>query len=332
MAFAGCVASWNYVMVLLNKIIMRITIVIFLLIIGCNPNKSDYTIKGKYEEVLFAGIENGNINFVAKELNGQYVINNNFVQHKIPIQSDVLRALMVEDNLYLLTKEESSNFSEKKYVLSIFDSRTLNLVLLDTITGSGRFPAFYKYLNQGIVVHCYRNNSSFYRIIDSDYAMTPWNKYNGLYWLESNDDKVLYYNRFGLHISNELKDSSFSFGINSSSGSINDKFIAYIDDASEEISVCTIDDLNCWNSLDLNNFPLDISLGEESMIVLCTKEKRNEIGYFFDTNEYIVYFFELDKGVLELKNEKHVSIGAKPRLFENCYVEIHEGCLKIWKY
>ena len=45
---------------------MRITIVIFLLIIGCNPNKSDYTIKGKYEEVLFAGIENGNINFVAR--------------------------------------------------------------------------------------------------------------------------------------------------------------------------------------------------------------------------------------------------------------------------
>ena len=97
---------------------MRITIVIFLLIIGCNPNKSDYTIKGKYEEVLFAGIENGNINFVAKELNGQYVISNNFVQHKIPIQSDVLRALMVEDNLYLLTKEESSNFSEKKMYLA----------------------------------------------------------------------------------------------------------------------------------------------------------------------------------------------------------------------
>jgi len=311
---------------------MRIIALIFSLLVGCRPHKSDFTVKGKYEDVLYASIENGEINFVAKGLEGQIVFSKNFVRHRLPIQGHALRALIIEDNLYLVSKEKSSNIGENKYVLSIFDIQTLNLVVADTINGSGRYPAVYKYLDQGIVVHCYRNDSSYYRIIDSDNLVTSWNKYDGVYWLESNDDKVLYYNRFGLHISNELEDSSFSFGINSSSGSINDKFIAYIDDASEEISVCTIEDLNCWNSLDLNNFPLNISLGEESMIVLCTKEKRHEIGYFFDTNEYIVYFFELDKGVLELKNEKHVSIGAKPRLFKNCYVEIHEGCLKIWKH
>ena len=135
---------------------MRIIALIFLLLVGCRPHKSDFTVKGKYEDVLYASIENEEINFVAKGLEGQIVFSKNNVRHRLPIQGHALRALIIEDNLYLVSKEKSYNIGENKYVLSIFDIQTLNLVVADTINGSGRFSSTPKASPRNMGMRCCR--------------------------------------------------------------------------------------------------------------------------------------------------------------------------------